>query len=50
MKGLIMKQIISFAALDEATASVDQGDSIKRITWLTFVFLPLTFMTVLVPI
>ncbi|KAF2100037.1 hypothetical protein NA57DRAFT_75540 [Rhizodiscina lignyota] len=32
------------ANLEEARAAVEQGESLKRISWLTFIFLPLMFM------
>ena len=40
------RQMINMAALEEARAAVDQGESIRRISWLTLIFLPLSFMAV----
>lgn len=32
------------ASLEEARAAVEQGETLKRISWLTFIFLPLMFI------
>ncbi|CAZ84081.1 unnamed protein product [Tuber melanosporum] len=40
----IQNLIFNTIAIEESRAAVDQGRSIGRLTWMTFVFLPLSFV------
>ncbi|KAF3911135.1 hypothetical protein AA313_de0207545 [Arthrobotrys entomopaga] len=40
----MMQMVFSLVSIDEAYRSREQGQSLKRLSWITFIFLPLMFV------